>query len=45
MGPQRTAAEEIRQRLQRKARQFFFLIVLVLFVTLTVWVHLLTCDK
>ena len=25
MCPQRTAAEEIRQRLQHKARQFFFL--------------------
>ena len=24
MGPQRTAAEEIRQRLHRKARQFLF---------------------
>ena len=46
MCPQRTAAEVIRQRLQRKARQFLiFLIVLVFFVTLPVWVHLLTCDK
>ena len=45
MGPQRTGAEEIRQRLQYKARQFFFLNRTSVFMTLPVWVHLLTCDK